>query len=173
MAITDWHTHRMWSSVCSPVPSELPANRRRFRYSKTWLRASISLPTLPPSWCRYSVLLLLWSLDIQLDCGSSANASEFKRTPFDLGKMLEYAIHTWIGLFQSVFTFWPIRKLNKKYVAPSCELGKCRVVGWRTLYWILWRYTVLSNPVANCQPAVLSYARSSRFCSTTGRVSLL
>ncbi len=26
--------------------------------------------------------------------------------------MLKYAIHTWIELFQSVFTFWPIRKLN-------------------------------------------------------------
>jgi len=27
--------------------------------------------------------------------------------------LLKYAIHTWIGLFESVFTFWPIRKLTR------------------------------------------------------------
>ena len=28
---------------------------------------------------------------------------------------MKYAIHTWIGLFQSVSTFWPIRKLNNSF----------------------------------------------------------
>ncbi len=31
----------------------------------------------------------------------------------------KYAIHTWIGLFQNVFTFWPIRKLNRLWARKA------------------------------------------------------